>query len=119
MFGPPIGGMAGMLVALIVSSLAGNTDWVLPLAALGYTDGLLGGMARSIAFAENAAPFRRWLRSNPLTSAAIVIGIALLAGKMVGEVGGQVQAVACLMWNLVFGWLVWGCLFIASRSDAD
>ena len=83
-FVPGIGGMSGMSVALVVSELMGNTDWVVPLGALGYIDGLLGGTALAIAFAEKSAPLMGWIRLNPFKSATIVIGIAYLCGGQVG-----------------------------------
>jgi hypothetical protein len=88
MFGPAVGGMVGMSVALVVSTLTGNADWVVPLGALGYLDGLLGGMGCAIAFAQKAAPLRGWLGSNPFISGAIVVGIAVLGGGRAGALGG-------------------------------
>jgi hypothetical protein len=106
-----------MSVALLVHAVTGNVAWVAPFGALGYADGLLGGIGRAIASAQKTAPLRAWLRSNPFKSAAIVIGIAMLCGDQVGVLGGVAQAAGCRIVNAFFGLILWALLLVAARRD--
>jgi len=109
--GPLIGVTAGISAAIAIEAVTGNAKWVIPLTALGYADGLIGGIAFAVAFAERTARLRRWIHSHPLASAAIVIGESVACGGAISSIGGAAPITSFRLLNFVFGCALWGYLF--------
>ena len=116
--GPLIGVTSGISAALALEALTGNAKWVVPLTVLGYADGLVGGIAFAVAFAERTARLRLWIQSHPLTSAAIVVGAAVACSQVIGAVVGAAQTPICLL-NLVLGGALWVYLYRRSSPTAQ